>query len=319
MGGTLTDRHVRPEGNGCDEMHLALLYSDDREYLDGVLGFIEPALAAGEPVAAALPPARAELLRQQLNGSADLVEILDMFELGRNPARIMPAVETMLAGHRGRLLHYIGEPIWPGRSLEEIREATKHEALINLAWPGAQIRVLCPYDAASLPSPVLADAERTHPRVIRDGEVMESCAYVGPAVPTGCDQPLSPPPAGAARLRFGLGELTGVRLLVGERARAAGLSAERAGDLVLAINELATNAIRHGDGGGTLHIWSRGERLVCQVQDTGHISDPLAGRRMPVHDVPGGLGLWTVNQLCDLVEVRTAAAGTTVRVHTTLN
>jgi anti-sigma regulatory factor (Ser/Thr protein kinase) len=318
MSGTLTDRHARPADGGCGEMHLALFYRDDREYLDGVMGFIEPALAAGGPVAAALPPARAELLRHRLNGSADLVQILDMFELGRNPARIIPAVETMLATHQGKLLHYIGEPIWPGRSLEEIREVTKHEALINLAWPGAEIRVLCPYDAARLPSAVLADAERTHPGVIRDGEMTESPAYGGPAVPAGCDQPLAPPPPGATRLGFGLEDLTGVRLLVGERAGAAGLSRERAGDLVLAINELATNAIRHGDGGGTLHVWNRPGRLVCQVQDTGHISDPLAGRRVPVHDVPGGLGLWTVNQLCDLVEVRTAAAGTTVRVHTTL-
>src|SRR5437879_10711221 len=103
--------------------------------------FVEPALEAGEPVAIAVPGPRAELLRESFNGHA--VELFDMIELGRNPARIIPAVESMLATHDGRLLHYVGEPIWAGRSHEEIREATRHEALINLAWPGAHIRVLC--------------------------------------------------------------------------------------------------------------------------------------------------------------------------------
>src|ERR1700693_5656930 len=131
-------------------MHLALFYRDDGEYLDGVMSFIEPALAAAEPVAAAVPPTRGRALRELLGGRGDQIEILDMFEFGRNPARIIPAVQTMLAKHDGELLHYVGEPIWPGRSAEEIREATKHEALINLAWPGARIRVLCPYDAAAL-------------------------------------------------------------------------------------------------------------------------------------------------------------------------
>jgi len=318
MSGTPTDRHGWVAEGGCGDMHLALFHRDQREYLDGLMGFIEPALAAGQPVAAALPPLRAELLRRRLKGAADRVRILDMFELGRNPARIIPAVETLLTTNGGDRLHYIGEPIWPGRSFEEIREATRHEALINLAWPGAKIRVLCPYDTALLPSAVLADAERTHPRVIRDGVESASPAYEGPCVPTGCDQQLAPAPPEATRFRFGLESLAGVRLLVGERARASGLSGQRAEDLVVAINELATNAVRHADGGGTLHVWNRPDRLVCQVQDTGQISDPLVGRRNPVPDVAGGMGLWTVNQLCDLVEVRTGEGGTTVRVHTIL-
>lgn len=300
-------------------MHLALFYEGEREYIDGLTSFIEPALAAGEPVAAALPPPRAELLRRHLGVAGDELEILDMFELGRNPARIIPAVERMVARHDGTRLHYIGEPIWPGRTHEEIREATKHEALINLAWPDAEVRVLCPYDASALPRAVLADAERTHPRVIRGGQETRSPAYLGPAVPAVCEQALSPPPPGATRLRFRADDLAAIRLLVGERARAAGLGKEHAYDLVLAINELATNAIRHGRGGGTLHVWEIPGRLVCQVEDGGHITDPLAGRRAPVSDVPGGLGLWAVNQLCDLVEVRSRDSGTTVRVHTVLD
>jgi anti-sigma regulatory factor (Ser/Thr protein kinase) len=300
------------------ETHVALFYRGAEDYAEGVCRFVEPALNAGDPVAIAVPGQRAGLLQERLAERADPIEFLDMVELGRNPARIIPAVEAMLSRSRGRALHYVGEPIWRGRSDAEVREATKHEALINLAWPGARIRVLCPYDAEGLSDGVLGDAQRTHPCLIRGREMTTSPLYHGPTLPVGCDDALQAPPPGAARLQFGLEDLFRVRALVCARAVGVGLDGERTSDLVLAVNELATNAIRHGHGRGTLHIWPLPGELVCQITDSGHITDPLAGRRMPAPDAAGGVGLWTVNQLCDLVEVRSSVAGTTVRVHTSL-
>src|SRR5437868_406209 len=157
--------------------HEALFYGSDEEYLDGIMRFIRPGLAAREPVAMALPPQRAAIVRETLQSLEAEVEIFDMSELGQNPAWIIPAVQQMLDEHGGGPLHYVGEPIWRGRSEREIREATRHEALINLAWADVQIRVLCPYDTVALDPSVLADAERTHPHVIRDGRVSRSHAY----------------------------------------------------------------------------------------------------------------------------------------------
>jgi anti-sigma regulatory factor (Ser/Thr protein kinase) len=305
-------RHQHPTDTG--EMHLALFYSGDAEYVDGVKSFVAGALDAGEPVAIAVAPSKSELLRDALGDHSEL-ELLDMVELGRNPARIIPAVEGMLAKHDGRLLHYIGEPIWHGRSRDEVREATRHEALINLAWPGAHIRLLCPYDVDLLDPYVLVDAEKTHPHLIRDGQVVASRCYAGAELPIGCDDPLPEPPADATPLPFGLPNLYAVRSLVKWTANQAGMSAARIGDLVIAINELATNAIRHAHGGGLLRVWRTPGTVICQVEDTGQIHDPLAGRRAPAVDAEGGMGLWTVNQLCDLVEVRTTDTGTTIRVH----
>lgn len=295
-------------------MHLALFYCGDRDYIDGVMRFIAPALDADEPVAIAVPGQKARLLRECLDGREEM-ELLDMVELGRNPARIIPAVEGMLARHEGRLLHYVGEPIWPGRSRNEIREATRHEALINLAWPGAHIRVLCPYDADALEPYVLVDAERTHPHLIREGETIPSPAYGGAELPIGCDEALPGPPADATALPFGLPNLYAVRSLVRWMANQAGMSSRATHDLVLGINELATNAIRHAHGGGLLRVWSVPGEVICQVEDAGWINDPLAGHRTPALDAEGGVGLWTVNQLCDLVEVRSSDGGTTIRVH----
>ena len=85
--------------------------------------------------------------------------------------------------------------------------------------------------------------------------------------------------------------------------------------LVLAVNEVATNSVVHGGGGGILRIWTEGDVLVCEVRDRGVIDDPLVGRERPLVNAAGGCGLWLANQLCDLVQVRSFAGGSVVRLH----
>jgi len=296
------------------ETHQALFYRGPGEYLDGIWSFIRPALDAGEPVAIAVPAPKLELLRDQLGEERSAgVELLDMAELGRNPGRIIPAVQAMVERRSGQW-HVVGESIWPGRSPEEIREATRHEALINLAWPGRDVRVLCAYDAIGLEDRVLTDAERTHPGVVRGGRPEASAAYGGPVPPAACEMPLSDPPLDSVAVAFEADDLGRLRTLVAKQAAVAGLRRERVAELVLAVNELTTNTIRHAGSGGILRVWSEAGKLVCQVEDGGRIGDALAGRKRGLPGV-GGLGLWMVNQLCDLVEVRTGVAGSTVRVH----
>ena len=296
------------------EAHQALFYRDSGEYLEGIFDFINPALDRDEPVAIAVPGPRLRILEAELGDRGAAIELLDMFELGRNPGRIIPAVLGMIDRHGNRPLRYVGEPIWAGRSGEEIREATRHEALINLAWPDADISVLCPYDVEGLDDQVLLEAEQTHPGIVHDRRLEPSSAYGNGIVPRACDQPLSAPPPAALACDFDIGDLGRLRVWVAEQADASGLDAERSSELVTAINELTTNTVRHAGTHGVLRFWTVPGELIFQVEDAGHILDPLAGRRLQAAGT-GGLGLWMANQLCDLVEVRTSAAGTTIRAH----
>jgi anti-sigma regulatory factor (Ser/Thr protein kinase) len=93
------------------------------------------------------------------------------------------------------------------------------------------------------------------------------------------------------------------------------LDSARAADLVLAVNELAANSVRFGGSHGTLWLWQSDGELVCEVEDDGQVTQPLAGRRRPAPSAADGRGLWMVNQLCDLVQLRSSPAGTSVRVH----
>jgi hypothetical protein len=62
--------------------------------------------------------------------------------------------------------------------------------------------------------------------------------------------------------------------------------------------------------GGTVHMWHDAEEVFCQITDSGVIADRLAGYRVPADDLRGGKGLWLVNQVCDLVEMRSTTDGT---------
>jgi len=295
--------------------HAAVFYRGPDQYLDAVLGFVAGGLERAEPVFVAVPGPKVGLLREHLGGQAGRVSFADMTELGANPAWIIPRVAAFADAHRGRAIRYVGEPAWETRTAAELCEATRHEALINLAFAGTAASMLCPYDRGRLAPGVIDGAERTHPVLITGGRSRPSRSYRGAGLfPAGCDQPLPSPPARAAALAY-RDDLAHVRAFAAAQARRAGLAAGRARDLVIAVSELAANTWRHTDAGGTVHIWSADGELLCQVRDSGHVSDPLAGRRRPIPDAGRGHGLWVVNQLCDLVELRTGSTGTTVRLH----
>jgi len=105
---------------------------------------------------------------------------------------------------------------------------------------------------------------------------------------------------------------------VGRQAIDAGLPGDTVEAVVLAVNELAANTIEHTDGPGLLSTWTEARELVCQIDDTGHITDPLAGRVPPPWDAEGGRGLLLIHELCDLVLLHSSPRGTTVRLHFTL-
>jgi anti-sigma regulatory factor (Ser/Thr protein kinase) len=302
-------------GTASGLQHLALFYRDTEEYLSAVVAFVSGFAIRAEPSLIAVPGPLHAKLRQALPVAAP-VAFADICDFGRNPARILSAIQAFTDSAAGERSIFVGEPIWPGRSPAETCEATRHEALINLAFAGVATTIICPYDATRLPRDVIADARRTHPLVTTpDGPPERSPAFAGPGLmPPACDRPLAPVPAGAHTVSYHLG-LRELRLLIADYAQRAGLPRPKAVDFVLAASEVAANTLRHTCAGGTLSLWQADGELICQLHDSGHIGDPLAGRRSPNRDHPGGQGLWLVNQVCDLVELRTGPEGTVVRLH----
>lgn len=299
--------------------HVGFFYETPDEYARTVAGFLRAGLADGEALFAAVPTANLSLIKDALGRDSAHVECADMTDLGRNPAWIIPRVRAFIDRHAGQHVRYVGEPIWASRNAAELREATRHEALVNLAFTTAGTQILCPYDAAGLDSAIIADAARTHPLLLSGGQSRPSRGYAVPfEIPSTCSLPLPAPTSDAMSHTYRT-NLSEVRALVFKHAIAAGLSEARANDLVLAVSEVAANTLRHTRSSGTLDIWHDQGEVICQVRDSGTITDPLVGRRMPPPDASGGHGLWLVHQVCDLVELRSDSAGTTVRMHMTIN
>jgi anti-sigma regulatory factor (Ser/Thr protein kinase) len=300
-------------------VHEAFLYRGPEEFLRGTLQFIRSGVEADEPVFVVLSAEKIARLREALGEDADRVLFADMAEVGANPARIIAAWHEFVDVHGagGRAIRGIGEPIWAGRSDSELAECHRHESLLNLAFADTPaFRLLCPYDVTALDPGVVEEAERTHPFMSDVESFRKSGSYRGlEAISAPFADPLEDPPASAARLTFDADSLGAVRDLVTGRAEGAGLERATTDELVLAVNEIATNSIRHGGGFGVIRTWDDGGYLLFQVEDGGRIDAPLAGRRQPVLHEPGGRGLWLANQLCDLVQVRTFEDGNVVRIH----
>jgi anti-sigma regulatory factor (Ser/Thr protein kinase) len=299
--------------------HEALFYGGKHGFLEGTLPLVNDTLAAGERVLVAVGEDNAELLKQALGRHSELVSFTDIRILGRNPARIIPAWERFLSegASENRPALGIGEPIWAGRSPAELTECQRHESLLNLAFDGGLTwRLLCPYDVDGLDEDVIEEARRSHPFVAEDGGSRVSAAYAHPdASPGPFGGTLLPPPTGAEELAFTGDAIGRLRQLLSEWASELELGYERTEHLVLAVTELASNSVHHGGGRGTLRMWRDEETLLVEVHDRGHIEEPLVGRTRPGPEQPTGRGLWLVNQLCDLVQIRSAPTGSVVRVY----
>jgi anti-sigma regulatory factor (Ser/Thr protein kinase) len=296
-------------------VHQAFFYGSEEEYVAGVGAFLEDGAATGEPMLVAVPAANGAALRAALEGRIGRVDVLDMGRLGRNPGRIIPAIRAFVDEHGGRRVRFVGEPLWPGRSPAETVEGTRHEALINLAFAGLPATILCPYDARGLAPGVLADARSTHPELVDAGGTHASRAYTPPErspIVLDAELPAPDPPVAELPPTACLSE---IRYFTEARAESAGLPAERATDLLIAVNEIAANSLRHAGRPPWVRAWRGRDGLVVELADPGHVADLLAGRRTPSPESESGRGLWLANQLCDLVQLRSSAAGTRVRLH----
>jgi anti-sigma regulatory factor (Ser/Thr protein kinase) len=132
---------------------------------------------------------------------------------------------------------------------------------------------------------------------------------------------------------FDSGTLHVLRADVQVQASRAGFPGHRVDDMVLAIHELAANAVHHGAGSGRLRIWNLAGALHCQVDDglpafggpaalgANHEDGEAADTESPASpsvvsswQVTPGHGLWVVQQVADQLQVTSGAQGTSATV-----
>ena len=296
--------------------HEALPYGADTTLVDQVSKFLVPALDKGEPVLIATRAESLSSLQKAFGGHA-LLDLTPIEEVGRNPGRLIWLWQDFLDrnGAAERTVWGIGEPIYAGRDAAEMAEGQIHERLLNRAFNGSQfaLHLGCPYDTSSLPGDVIEEMGSSHPFIgagveSRDNEGFQPAGRQAPPAP------LSPALiADEAFIPFDKQSLGKMRRRMAGEARDCGVDENRISDLLLAVNEIATNSIVHA-GSGSLGVWQENGQIVCEVRDQGFIDDALVGRIRPATTGGRGRGIWFAHQVADLLQFRSEPSGTRCRI-----
>lgn len=302
-------------------VHQALIYGSEQEFMDVALPFVEQGVASGEPTLVAVGEWNVENLRAALGDAPPGLTLASVERWYDTSARTRERLGRWVAerADRGRV-RVMGEPPWAVGHPAQVRDWARHESVLNLAFSEYPVTFVCPYDARVMPEDILGHARSTHPEIVDSAGVTRSGGYEEPVefcrrLDSAVDRPAGEP---FAELRFGLADLPEVRRAVGAIATEAGLARSRADELVLAVNEVATNAVVHGGPPATLRFWHGDDEIVFEVSDGGDgIRDALAGQLAPPTAERGGRGLWLTRLLCDAVEIRNGT-GCTVSLHATV-
>lgn len=126
---------------------------------------------------------------------------------------------------------------------------------------------------------------------------------------------LSYPRGPVQEIPFAREDLSELRRQVAAWASEQDMRDQHVDELMLATHEIAANSVRHGGGVGILRMWREQRTLMCEVQDAGHIEEPLIGLFPPDEHACSGRGLWIANVVCDLVQIRSTRRGTQIRLH----
>ena len=111
---------------------------------------------------------------------------------------------------------------------------------------------------------------------------------------------------------FNIDTLVAVRHDVEHCAAQNGLTDLALYRFVVAVNELTTNAVRHGGGSGHLTLWRTDNRLHCRVTDRGPGIPIHHEIHQPPTDAIGGRGLWLARHSVERLTIDSHAEGTSV-------
>ncbi|MGY1802557.1 anti-sigma factor RsbA family regulatory protein [Blastococcus sp. SYSU D00922] len=302
-------------------VHDALLYDDRAQLVDVAVPFLLEGLAAGDAAVVAAGEETSSAIRDALGGDPR-VHILERGDVYR--ARTPTAITTFRrvaderSGGGARRVRVVGEVDY-GQSERDWLEWMRYEAVINKALADWPLWGLCVFDTQTLPEPILESARRTHTALVTPEGRSANPGFVPPArylaeLPVPVDPLEASPPRLWAR---DVEDYIGLRHAVAAELATVDAPRDLIEDYLLAVDEMTSNAVRHGKPPVGLRLWVADDRIVCSIDDRGPgLTDPFAGYG-PAHGEDlsrGGMGLWLARQLCDHVDLTADDEGARVRL-----
>jgi anti-sigma regulatory factor (Ser/Thr protein kinase) len=310
--------HLRSSGA---YLHDALLYDEPEQLVAAAVPFLMEGLEAGDAAVIATSPETASVLRDAVDGDPR-VHVLERGDVYR--ARTPTAITTFrrLAEQRAAegvvRVRVIGEVDF-GETERDWLEWQRYESVINDALADWPLWGLCVFDTRRLPETVLESARQTHSSVVTPEGRARNPDFVVPAdylrsLPIPAEPLENTPPRLWAR---DIADFIALRHAVAAELATVDAPRDAVEDYLLAVDEMTSNAVRHGKPPVSLRLWVGQNRIVCSIDDHGPgFDDPFAGYG-PAHgdDLSrGGMGLWLARQLCDHVDISGDDDGVHVRL-----
>jgi anti-sigma regulatory factor (Ser/Thr protein kinase) len=298
--------------------HAAGFHAGPEDLLAQVLPIVSGALGRGEAVALAVRAGTERALREALGSAAGVLTLSP-------PAGPDGASGQTLAACRARELRELVGEAGPVTAVVEHDNAfdgvdgsfwTELDAAVNIALADLPVRLTCFFPELPLHLEITRGARANHRHLLVGGELRHNPDHRCPRDVLGARQAPAPVLLGPPdlQMRFSAWQLHEVRATVEAALLAAGYGTCRAEDVVLAVNEVATNAVEHGTIEARLLLWMTDRGLACEVHDAGRLGDPLPGLRAPHPAEARGRGVWIARQLSDTLHVWADGEGTHVRL-----
>jgi anti-sigma regulatory factor (Ser/Thr protein kinase) len=308
-----SDRHL---------VHGVLFYDFEEEFLATVVPFVRTGLEFDEGVLLACPPRTQAMLSREL-GDDRRIAYLAYDKVYTTPGAAIATYRELLDGCLAAGLEHVrvvGDTV--AHSDRETRaEWGRYEAVVNDALQSYPVSALCTYDTHAVPDDALGYGRLTHPVIVSGGHTVTNADYVSPADYLRRTTRVAPDPLESTEPDLAVEDITSLEAVRGRLKTALTgptHAVEPAADFVLAVNEVTTNAVRHGHPPYRVRVWLRPDRFLATVTDHGHgVDDPFAGYEWPgrPHGTPtAGMGLWLARRLCDRVDMFRGPAGFTVRL-----
>jgi anti-sigma regulatory factor (Ser/Thr protein kinase) len=293
--------------------HNLFFYTQDDGFVERVAPFLAEGLREHEAVVGVVDPRKRALLTEALGESARRIDWIDRDTYYTRPEDALAGydaqVRRYLSGGASRVRVFGELPIC--RSREESDTWILYEALLNPAFADHPVTIVCGVDAREQSDEVLSGSLHTHPRAMNDHWTdipyfQEPCDVVRALTP-------APEEVGDLTPLRADADACALRVRLSAEMSAAGISDAATHDMLIATDEVLSNAHRHGGGLRALRVGRAGARFVCEVADHGPgLDDPLAGYLPPR---PGrGAGLWVARQLTRRLEMISTERGLTTRL-----